>query len=252
MTPHVIRISVDDDFGSNSNSYASSLHQQYNINPIPQMPNGIKSISGSEVVVDERILKGRNSWSVVSSLMSRNFSLRDSTQEEFQEHMKRFGTFRIEENSCDEFTLHFDNDNAYDLKLARFIDNDSRGKGFNTMDIWYQNNPINYFFLKDVNGYTSIDIGTFSKSYYVYSESDWWTFMDCLQKGLSIQEVRELKINQILNDSPSEYANLVRQLHFRNEYGRNSNSFLSSVYGFYEKNGFITERQAKAVMREIW
>ena len=40
--------------------------------------------------------------------------------------------------------------------------------------------------------------------------------------------------------------------HFRNEYGRNSNSFLSSVYGFYEKNGFITERQAKAVLREIW
>jgi hypothetical protein len=108
MTPHIIRISVDDDFGSNSNSYASSLHQQYNINPIPQMPNGIKSISGSEAVVDERILKGRNSWTVVSSLMSRNFSLRDSTQEEFQEHMKRFGTFRIEENSLDEFTLHFD------------------------------------------------------------------------------------------------------------------------------------------------
>lgn len=252
MTPHVIRISVDDDFYKSNPIYTSSLHQQYGQNPILTMPNGIKSISGSEAVVDEKILKGRNSWTVVSSLMSRNFSLRSSTQEEFQEHMKRFGTFRIEENSRDEFTLHFDNDNAYDLKLARFIDNDSRGKDFNTMDIWYQNNPINYFFLKDVNGYTSIDIGTFSKSYYVYSESDWWTFMDCLQKGLSIQEVRELKINQILNDSPSEYANLVRQLHFRNEYGRNSNSFLSSVYGFYEKNGFITERQAKAVMREIW
>jgi hypothetical protein len=252
MTPHIIRISVDDDFGSNSNSYASSLHQQYNINSIPQMPNGIKSISGSEAVVDERILKGRNSWTVVSSLMSRNFSLRDSTQEEFQEHMKRFGTFRIEENSRDEFTLHFDYDNAYDLKLARFIDNDSRGKGFNTMDIWYQNNPINYFFLKDVNGYTSIDIGTFSKSYWVYSESDWWTFMDCLQKGLSIQEIRELKINQILNDSPSEYSNLIRQLNFITKYKSPSNRFLDSVYGFYEKNGFISERQAKAVMKEIW
>lgn len=252
MTPNIVRISVDDDFGSNNNSYTSPLHQQYNINPIPQMPNGIKSISGYDAIVDEKVLKGVNSWIVVSSLMSRNFSLRDSTQEEFQENMKRFGKFNIKEDSNNEYTLYFDSDNAYDLKFARFIDNDSRGKQFNTIDIWYQNNPINYFFLKEENGYVSIDIGTFSKSYYVYSESDWGTFMDCLLKGLSVQEVRELKINQILNNTPSEHSNLIRQLNFRNKYKSPSNRFLSSVYGFYEKNGFITDKQVKAVMKEIW
>jgi hypothetical protein len=246
MKPHIVRISVDDDFGtSNNNNYWISNSNQVR-------PAGIVSISANEAIVDENILRGRNSWNVVSSLMSRNFSLRDSTQEEFQEHMKRFGNFKVEENSRDEYSLSFDADNAYDLKWVRFIDNDSRNKQFNTMDIWYQNNPINYLFLKDVNGYTSIDIGTFSKSYFVYSESDWSTFMDCLQKGLSIQEVRDLKINQILNDGSDEYSNLIRQLHFRNEYGKNSNRFLSSVYDFYEKNGFITEKQAKVVMREIW
>jgi len=150
------------------------------------------------------------------------------------------------------YSLSFDDDNAYDLKWARFIDNDSRGKQFNTIDIWYQNNPINYFFLKNEGSYTSIDIGTFSKSYFVYSESDWWTFMDCLQKGLSIQEIRDIKISQILNETPSVYVNLIRQLHFKTKYKSPSNRFLDSVYGFYEKNGFITEKQAKAVMREIW
>lgn len=252
MTPHIIRISVDDDFGSSSNSYASSLHQQYGINPIPQIPNGIRSISGSEAIVDESVLRGINSWTVVSSLMSRNFSLAHSTQEEFQEHMSRFGKFKVEENSRDEYSLSFDDDNAYDLKWARFIDNDSRGKQFNTMDIWYQNNPISYFFLKNEGNYTSIDISTFSKNYFVYSESDWWNFMDCLQKGLSIQEIRDIKISQILNETPSVYANVIRQLHFKTKYKSPSNRFLDSVYHFYEKNGFITEKQAKAVMREIW
>ena len=251
MTPHIVRISVDDDFGSNSNSYLSSLHQQYNINPVTKIPYGIKKISGNEAIVDEKILKGVNSWTVVSSLLSRDFNLR-STQEEFQEHMSRFGKFDIKEDSNNEYTLYFDSDNAYDLKFARFIDNHSRGKQFNTIDIWYQNNPINYFFLKEENGYVSIDIGTFSKNYWVYSESDWGNFMDCLQKGLSIQEVRELKINQILNNTSSEHSNLIRQLNFRNKYKSPSNRFLISVYGFYEKNGFITDKQAKTVMKEIW
>jgi len=107
MTPHIIRISIDDDFGTQNNSYASSLHQQYNINPIPQMPNGIESISGRDAVVDKRVLRGINSWTVVSSLMSRNFSLTHSTQEEFQEHMKRFGDFKIDENSRDELFIIF-------------------------------------------------------------------------------------------------------------------------------------------------
>ena len=252
MTPHIVRISVDDDFSTSNNSYASTLHQQYNINPVPQLPKGIKSISGSEAVVDERVLRGINSWTVVSSLMSRNFNLVTSTQEEFQEHMSRFGNFKIEEKSRNEYSLSFDDDNAYDLKWVRFIDNDSRGKKFNTMDIWYQNNPISYFFLKNEGSYTSIDISTFSKNYWVYSDSDWGDFMDCLQKGLSIQEIRDIKISQILNEEPSVYVNLIRQLHFKTKYKRPSNRFLDSVYDFYEKNGFITERQAKAVMREIW
>jgi hypothetical protein len=77
MTPHIIRISVDDDFGtSNNNNYwlPKSVYR----------PAGVVSISGSEAIVDENILRGRNSWTVVSSLMSRNFSLRDSTQKSFK------------------------------------------------------------------------------------------------------------------------------------------------------------------------
>ena len=135
--------------------------------------------------------------------MSRNFNLVSSTQEEFQENMSRFGKFEIEKGFRNEYTLNFDNDNAYDLRMARFIDNDTRGKEFNTIDIWYQNNPINYFFIKNVNGYSSIDIGTFSKNYFVYSESDWWTFTNSLENGLSVQEIRDMKITQILNENPN-------------------------------------------------
>lgn len=253
MKPHIIRISVNDDFGNNGYTYQSPLHQQYGINPTQKMPNGIKSISGYEAIVDEKVLKSINSWNVVSSLLSRNFNLYCLTQEDFRKYMSLFGTFKVDDSSNDnECSLYFEDDNSYDLKYVRFINNDKRGRQYNTMDIWYQNNPINYFFLKEEGNVTIIDIGTFSKSYYVYSEDDWENFIDFINRAPSIQEIRDIKISQILNEKPSVYANLLRQVYFRNKYKSPSNSFLESVYTFYEKNGFITDKQAKAVMKEIW
>lgn len=251
MKNHIVRISVDDNFGQFNNNWMS-------VSSVV-LPKGIKSIqtvnygsvSGIEAIVDENILNSINSWVVVNSLMNNDFDLVSSTQEEFKELMSRFGNFTIDEKD-DECSLHFDIDNGYDLAYARFINNDSRGKEYNTMDIWFKNNPISNFFLKEERGMTIIDIGTFSKSYYVYSETDWWYFTDFLQKGPTIQEIRDIKINEILNEKSSVYLNLLRQLYFTSNYKKPSNSFLTSVYNFYEKNGFITERQAKAVMKEIW
>lgn len=242
MTLYTIRISIDENFGEVNNSWGPNPTTTRN-------PFGIKSISGSDATVDENILKSVNSWIPVSSLMSRNFDLRSSTQEEFRQHMSRFGDFTI---SDDGESLDFDCDNAYDLKHVRFLDNDRRGKDYNTIDIWYRNNPITYVFIKVLDGYTVIDIGTFSKSYYVYSETDWFYFTECVSKELSIQEIRDIKIKQIFDEENNLHSNLLRQLKFLNKHGRTSNRFLESVEDFYNRNGYITDKQANAIKREIW
>lgn len=240
MTLYTVKISIDDNFGVTNNSWGPNA-------TTTRCPDGIKSISGSDAVVDESILKGVNSWIPVNSLMSKNFDLRYSTQEEFREHMSGFGKFTINGD-----TLDFDSDNVYDLRHARFLDNDSRGEEFNTIDIWYNNNPISNVFIKLNNGYTLIDIGTFSKSYYVYIETDWWYFTDCISRELSIQEVRNIKLKQIFDEENNLHSNILRQLKFKNKNGGLSNSFLVSVENFYHKNGFITDKQTSAIKREIW
>lgn len=93
----------------------------------------------------------------------------------------------------------------------------------------------------------------FTKDYYVMADYQWLEFVEYIKKDMNLSEQRDLKLSQILDDKPSENLNILRQLKFIvNKDRRKSNRFLDSVYDYYEKNGFITEKQSKCVAKSIW
>jgi hypothetical protein len=82
----------------------------------------------------------------------------------------------------------------------------------------------------------------------VITEWQWLQFVKHLKGG--IKENRELKLNEVLGEETESYTNIIRQLKFLDKTGK-TDSFQSSVLDFYDKRGYITEKQAKVIKEKL-
>jgi len=81
------------------------------------------------------------------------------------------------------------------------------------------------------------------------SDTEWYYFVRYLTEEISIAEIRDMKINQIFGNKPDKAFNLIRQLKFYLK--ESSNSFLLSVLSYYDKNGYISDKQFNAVAKVL-
>lgn len=231
MIPFYISLSVDDDFGFEDTLFTKSSKKKV---------RGIIDFSNNESIVDPKIFENKNYFKPVEYFLKNNISILDLLEIRFIEIMKEFGKFELKSNGY----LKFEDDNNFDLESA-FIDKSSK---LSRISLNFRNCPVNSFYLIDNGQSLKIIVSPFTKNYYTITEVEWYTFIEYIEEGVS--EMREAKLNEILSDKVS-YINLMRQLKFIVK-NKRSNSFLNSVYSYYEKNGYITEKQAKFIMEQIW
>ena len=93
-----------------------------------------------------------------------------------------------------------------------------------------------------------IILGPYTKDYFVITEWQWMQFVKHLKED--VQENREMKLNEVLGEKTDVYTNIIRQLKFLDKTGK-TDSFQSSVLDFYDKRGYITEKQAKAIKDKL-
>ena len=233
MKPFKIQVMCDDDFGVRNNWGTSS-----NI----VLPKGISSISGGLCEINPDLFKGRHFWIPVSKFLSRYESVSDIDYYQLGDFLSQFGQLEMEDD-----TFIFDRDNDYDLECVHL---DNKGE-YGRIDFSYVNCPLQDFYLIDEGSYFKILPSLFSKNYYTMMEEEWIRFLDALELDLS--ELREIKLKQILgDDKPFIYQNIMRQLRFSIDYGRNDDKFLKNINSFYIKNLFITDKQAKVAKSLIW
>lgn len=121
----------------------------------------------------------------------------------------------------------------------------------------YINSPVRNLYCMDTDdNRIEISLTPYSQSYSTLSGTEWWYFMDYLKNEQSISEKRDIKIDKLL-ETPEEkscnYYNIVRQLKFIHKADRNKSiNFTDSVYEYYTKNGFITNRQSDKLKEIIW
>lgn len=237
MLPFYIDISVDDDFGVDQ-GWSSRVVK--NVKGIKQFGNN------NNAIVDPRIFDVKPFFKPVDAILRNNIRISDLTQESFVKLMKQFGEFKIQ--SSNERNLIFEGNNSFDLHYA-YLDNSQKGIG--RLCLNFRNCPVTSFYLIDDGGDIKIILSPFTKNYYTLTESEWYSFLNYLESELSISELRDIKLNDILGDTNS-HINLIRQLGFIVNHSRHSNSFLSSVYTQYKEKGFITDKQASSVAKTIW
>jgi hypothetical protein len=229
MLNYYLSISVDDNFGIETNGWTNkqTIHKV----------DGIKSISGSTAEVDPTILTYKNFWKPVEKFLKYGKRINEITDKEFISLFSDFGTYEVNRKN----DLRFDIDNDYDLiQIYHNIDRIS----FN-----YKNCPVSSLYLIQLDDVVKIILGPYTKDYFVIEECQWVSFVNHLKKD--IQENRELKLNEIFGDGSTEsYTNIIRQLKFLDKTGK-TDSFQSSVLDFYDKKGYITEKQLKAIKSKI-
>ena len=156
------------------------------------------------------------------------------TDREFISLFSEFG----EHDITDKDDLRFDAD--YDLaQIHHNIDRIS----FN-----YKNCPVYSLYLIQLDDMVKIILGPYTKDYFVITEWQWMQFVKHLKDD--VRENRELKLNEILGEKTDVYTNIIRQLKFLDKTGK-TDSFQSSVLDFYDKRGYITEKQAKAIKNKL-
>ena len=238
--PFDITIMVDDDFGvPQYSTWGPSNTSSYNI-------KGISDISNGNASIDPVIFKGKNFWLPIEMLFSKfcsKVSFSDITNEELSEFASEFGQFEVYDNN-----IVFNKDNFYDLESI-YLDNSTN---IGRISFQYKNSPINSFYLMDEGSYVKIIITPFTKNYYTIRETEWNDFVNYLEISLSIAESRDIKINEILGDKPDPNINIIRQLKFIVNHIGSYDTFLDSVYKFYKKNGFITDKQANVLRTIMW
>lgn len=237
--PFDITIMIDDDFGIPQYSSWSTVSPPYNI-------KGISDISNGNASINPDIFKGKNFWLPIEMLFSK-FSTKscfnDITDEELYDFASEFGEFEVYDNN-----IVFNKDNCYDLESI-YLDNSTN---IGRIGFQYKNSPINSFYLMDEGNYVKIIISPFTKNYYTIRETEWNDFVNYLEISLSIAENRDIKLNEILGD-PDPNINIIRQLKFIVGYKKgNYDKFLDNVYRFYNKSGFITEKQARVLRTIMW
>ncbi len=234
MLNYYITIPVDDDFGVDP---LSSFYSSTNTIVLGGNCNveGIKSLSNNSAEVDPTILSCKNFWKPVESFLKYGKKINEIKDEEFVSLFSKFG-----EHEVDRYTLVFDKDNDYDLSLIRH--------DIDRISFTYVNCPVYSLYLIQLEDVVKIILGPYTKDYFVMEESQWIRFINHL-KG-DRQDNRELKLNEILDERPSTYTNIIRQLKFLDKTGK-TDSFQSSVLDFYDKRGYITEKQAKAIIEKL-
>jgi hypothetical protein len=252
MLSYYITIPIDDEFGIIQNNWGTSTSRntpvgilKYNTTTFHSQHHGM--ISSLDAIVGVNILKDKNFFKPLDAILSQDIPLNDMTQEDFEKIMSKFGEF---EKRSDR-NLVFNFDNYYDLELA-YIDKSINGT--TRLCLRYINSPVSSFYLiDDGSGVVRIILHPFTKDYYVITDYQWSEFVDYIKSDMDLSEQRDLKLSQLLDDKPCSNINVVRQLKFIvNKDRRKSNRFLDSVYSYYEKNGFITEKQSKCVAKSIW
>lgn len=238
MTSH-IEILIDDEFGYKTNFFGQSQIVA---------PKGITQIKGSKAFVDPQLFQYCNFYKPIQKLIKYEQSLTTLNKVGFQNLFQEFGKIKeVDSNSNWNHILELHPDNCYDLKSI-YLSKDK-------ICFQYINCPINDFFVTESNNHWTINLSPFSKSYYTCSDTDWWYFTDYLDKIINPVEIRDFKISEILDEtnSTNNFKNVIRQLQFIVKNRRNiSNSFLDSVYSYYQKKGFISKKQADCVAKIIW
>jgi hypothetical protein len=229
---YIIKISIDDEFGTDRSPYSGAL--------IPV--KGIQSIAGYSAIVDPSIFNGKDFFMPVLAVLNHNKRFKDITKDELYELMSKFGNFQFTlRGQSQEFNL----DNPCDIWCVSKLD-DIR------IDISYKYSPISSVLMIDNGGCIEIHISPYTKNYFTMSESEWCTFVNYLERRFDLSEVRDDKIEEILGDV-KPYKNLLRQLEFIVNNDRYiCNNFFESVLRFYKDKGFISQKQASALMKSMW
>ena len=232
MLDYFIHVPVDDDFGVDiNNGYTNTivLGSQRKI-------EGIKSFSGNSAEVEPSLLTYKNFWKPVEKFLKYGKRINEITENEFESLFSEFGKYEMRDRD----DMRFDTDNDYDLsQIHHNIDRIS----FN-----YKNCPVYSLYLIQLDNLVKIILGPYTKDYFVMEESQWLRFVNHLKGG--IKENRELKLNEVLGEKSEVYTNIIRQLKFLDKTGR-TDSFQSSVLDFYDKRGYITEKQAKVIKSKL-
>jgi hypothetical protein len=236
MLAYYITIPIDDDFGVQNQ--LSSFYSSTNTIVLGSKCNvdGIKNLLGNSAEVDPEVISCKNFWKPVERFLKNGKKINEIDNEEFVSLFSDFGNYELEEKR----SMRFDKDNDYDLAQIR---HDVDRISFN-----YRNCPVYSFYLIQLDDVVKIILGPYTKDYFVMEESQWLRFVNHL-KG-DIQENRELKLNEVLGESPEVYTNIIRQLKFLDKTGK-TDSFQSSVLDFYDKKGYITEKQAKVIKEKL-
>ena len=201
--------------------------------------DGILQVLGTEAIVDPSIFKNKDFFKPVQKIIDYNKNFSEISYYDVEEMMSEFGELK---SSNGKFLTYYPN-NQHDLKLV-VLDNDR-------ISIDFYNCPVSNFYLMNIiKNEIKISLTVFSKQHWTTSDYEWLEFMEYIN---NVSQNRELKLNQLLVDAPyaSTNINLIRQLGFVVSKGK-SNSFLDSVYEYYIKNGFITQRQAQSVAKSLW
>jgi len=232
MLDYFIHVPVDDDFGVDiNNGYTNTivLGSQRKI-------EGIKSFSGNYAEVEPSLLTYKNIWKPVEKFLKYGKKINELTENEFESLFSEFGKYEMRDRD----DMRFDTDNDYDLsQIHHNIDRIS----FN-----YKNCPVYSLYLIQLDNLVKIIIGPYTKDYFVITEWQWLQFVKHLKGG--IKENRELKLNEVLGENSEVYTNIIRQLKFLDKAGK-TDSFQSSVLDFYDKRGYITEKQAKVIKNKL-
>ena len=230
MRQYKILVHVDDDF------YIDPDTGQ------PENNQSIISTSGDYAQVDPNLLMDKSFFEPVKEIIKLGKDFKDISKKDLDDIMDNL-SLKKSKYDCDERHTYFELDNPYDLYCASKLD-DIR------IDFGYKHCPVYDILLIDRDAYVEIHLSTFTKNYFTISSTEWWRFCEYLNKKLSKAEVRDGKIEEILGDV-KPYKNLLRNLEFIVENG-DSNRFFNSVLNFYREKGFISEKQAKAIMKSIW
>src|ERR1022692_1181294 len=211
MLPFYLTIQTDDDFG---------VPQYSGWGTPPNTLNKVKGMStvnpGNFSTIDPKIFENKALFKPVADLLSQGFRLKEMTQESFEKLMSRYGEFESDRGSFKEFartTLVFKPDNAYDLEFASFENNKN---DIVRISVRYKNSPVRSFYIMDLDDGKEIKIlpTPFTQNYYTITDSEWGDFMKCLEGDMGTAEIRDMKLNQLLGDSPNQHANVARQLGF--------------------------------------
>jgi len=232
MLDFYISLQVDDDFGVPQHSWGPVSNY---------IPSGLLCMIGSFAKVNPNIFDKKDFFKPIESVIDNDININNLSQDDIEKLMSKFGEYEMDSN-----VMKFNPDNYYDLDQI-FIDKDKKDT---RISVRYINCPVNSFYLLQEGDTLKIIISPFTQNYYDITETQWLEFLNYLNEKIGLSELRDIKLNQIFDEKPDKSINLIRQLRFK--LNKSSDKFLDSVLGFYEKRGYLSDKQYKSVAKMLW